>query len=460
MMPRHDQPIVTLPLRQDSAMTRIGTATLALLLVLQSLASAGENEWTYVGLYPEYVTDIIVHPNNPDILYVSAYDVFYDTTREGGIFKTTDHGLTWDTVGFRHYRVNDLAFDPQHPETIWAACDVSGVFRSTDGGEAWENRSEGLYLGGADNHGAIAIAVSPFDPDVLMCGGLCDMGPGWLYRTTNGGEYWEEVDFPYNYCFSKVVFDTSYLERVFALDCTLERVWISEDAGASFRAIPAPDYIMDFALDPFRRDWIWGIGAYSFLYSQDAGSTWVESDSTFPLFWAGSLMVSHDSINTVYARTGGRVLKSTDLGVSWSMLVEGWPTSANFTDAASIVGKSPTELWAGLYYHGILSYTVVDTSSVVESSGPEALGISLELYPNPATSVLYLNLSTGPLNGTFSLYNILGQRVFSTPYSNFKGTRAIRLPTALPSGAYFVTLIPERASTALPMMAYPLVIVK
>jgi len=441
-------------------MSHTGIATLALLLALQSLTSAGENEWTYVGLYPETVTDIIVHPNDPNTLFASAYDVFYDTTREGGIFKTTDHGLTWDTVGFRHYRVNDLAFDPQHPETLWAACDVSGVFRSTDGGEAWENRSEGLYLGGADNHGAIAIAVSPFDPDVLMCGGLCDMGPGWLYRTTNGGEYWEEVDFPYNYCFSKVVFDTSYLERVFALDCTLERVWISEDAGASFQALPAPDYVGDFALDPFRRDWLWCIGYYSFLYSPDAGSTWVEPDSTFPTYGGRFLRINSHRIDVLYAADGVRIFQTETGGTNWSQLVEGWPMPAYGIDAVSLVADLPAELWVGLKYHGILSYTVVDTSSVVESSGPEALGISLELYPNPATNVLYLNISTGPLNGTFSLYNILGQRVFSTPCSNFNGTRAIRLPTALPSGAYFVTLIPERASTALPMMAYPLVIVK
>lgn len=448
-------------------MMRIRVATLALLLALQSLANAGENEWTYVGLYPERVTDIVVHPNDPNILYVSAFDVFYDTTREGGIFKTTDHGLTWDTMGFRHYRVNDLAFDPQHPETLWAACgmfswgEVNGAFRSTDGGSTWERRSEGLYLGGPTGLGVTSIAVSPFDSDLLVCTGANPEGYGWVSRTTNGGELWTEVDVRNN-GYKKVVFDSLFLGRIFVLETFLEVLWVSEDSGATFRTLPAADYIDDYALDPFRRNWLWTISLFSFLYSRDAGSTWVEPDSSFPPdpYWGQFVRVSPDRMNTVYATTLGRVFQTEDAGATWLEFVEGWPTHARTINAISIVASSPTELWAGLKYHGILSYTAVDTSSIIESSGPQALRTNLELYPNPATNILYLSISSGPFSGTFSLYNILGQRVLSIPFSQPSGLQAVHLPQTLPSGTYFGSLTPLGQSRTLPTNAHPVIIVK
>ncbi len=424
-----------------------------------AFAIAGENEWTYVGLYPEYITDIVVHPNNPDILYASAIDTYYDSTREGGIFKTTDHGLTWDTVGFRHMWPQALAFDPQHPETLWAAVHIASTWRSTNGGETWENRSEGLYLGNPDNYGAIDIAVSPFDSDLLLCCGGSDTWDGWLYRTTNGGELWTEID---NIPAYKVVFDTLSLGRVFVLDFVYGTIWISDDSGMTFQRISQEETWVDFTLDPFRLNWLWIIGLYDFLYSQDAGSTWIEPDNTFPPAGHRVLFVrvSPERINTVYATTLGRVFQTEDGGLNWDEFTEGWPTQSRTINTMSVVASSPTELWAGLTYHGILTYTVVDTSSIIESSGPEAQKISLSIYPNPASNILYLNISTGPFSGTFSLYNVLGQSVFSIPISRLNGVRAITLPDALPSGTYFGSCIPQVRRADIPMKAYPVVIVK
>ncbi len=429
-------------------------------LFASSPAYAGENEWTYVGLYPEMVTDIIVHPNNPNILYVSAYDVFYDTTCEGGIFKTTDHGLTWDTLGFRHYRVNDLALDPQHPETLWAACDMAGAWRSTNGGASWENRSNGLPLGGADWLGAVYIAVSPFEPDLLMCAGTSAYAPlGWLCRTTDGGEQWRWVVFDWpRRPFNKVEFDSLSLGRVFADDPAEEIIWVSEDSGSVFHAISAPDYIDDFALDPFRRDWLWCIGPYSFLYSPDAGSTWVEPDTSFPPnpYWGQLVRVSPVRISTIYATDYLRVYQSDDDGLTWLELAEGWQIGN--IKAMSVGVGFPIELWAGI--HGLLSYTVVDTSNAAQLTGSQTLVVGSELYPNPASGVFYLDFSLVPLSSTFSLYNVLGQRVLSVPLPKSNGVHAIHLPGTLPSGIYFGVFSQAQSLETISMKANRIAVVK
>ena len=429
------------------------------------LAIAGENEWTYVGLYPERMTDIVVHPNDPDILYASALDYWFTPILEGGIFKTTDHGLTWDTLGFRDYIVKDLVFDPQHPETLWAGCGVltggdpelGGTFRSTDGGETWERRSEGLFLGGADGFGVTSIDISPFNSNLLMCTGADPAGRGWLARTTNGGGLWTEVGV-YDDALFKVVFDSLWPGRVFA-NSDFE-LWISEDSGATFRYINIG--LADFVLDPFRMNWLWLMEHFRFLYSPDAGFTLFEPDTSFPPegHAGGFVRVVPERINTVYVTTLGRVFQTEDGGLSRLELTEGWPTGFTSINAISVVASSPTELWAGLGYFGILSYTVVDTSNVVESSGPDAQEISLSIYPNPASNILYLNIPSWPYSGTFSLYNVLGQRVFSVSLSQSNGVQAITLPHTLPSGAYFGSFIPRVQQANIPVKTYPVVIVK
>jgi len=448
-------------------MKRFARVVFCAVVVLPIVASAGENEWTYVGLYPQIVQDILVRPNNPDVLYAAASDYWFTPILEGGIFKTTDHGLTWDTLGFQDYLVNDLAFDPQHPETLWAACgmltggevELAGAFRSTDGGNTWERRSAGLFLGGPDGIGVTSIAVSPFDGNLLMCTGADPAGWGWLARTTNGGELWTEVGYP-DAAHGKVLFDSLCPGRVFAT--AYGTLAVSEDSGLTFRYLFEGPCLPDFELDPFRRDWIWGIERESFLYSPDAGSTWIEPDTTFPpepelgLF----VRVSSDRVNTIYATGFGAVFQTQDGGLTWLELYEGWPTQHSSIEGISIVAGGPDELWAGLRDYGILSYTVVDTSSVTESSGTKPVGFGLQIWPNPATSILHISMTPQALSGIFSLYNILGQRVFSIPLSQFDGEQILPLPDALPCGTYFGIFTPARSSLSLSIKANRVVVVK
>jgi photosystem II stability/assembly factor-like uncharacterized protein len=144
---------------------------------------AGES-WTNVGL-PEsqHIGRIIVHPTNPDVVYVAAAGPLYSEGGERGVYKTTNGGRSWDRV-LRHevegreIGVIDAVMDPTDPNTIYAATydkvrlpftfDLGGpgsrLFKTTDGGENWIQIGQGLPEGML---GRIGVDVYHSDPSIL-----------------------------------------------------------------------------------------------------------------------------------------------------------------------------------------------------------------------------------------------------------------------------------------------------
>ena len=118
--------------------------------------------WTHMGLEATRMTGhIVIHPTDPDIVYVAAMGRLWGRNEERGIFKTTNGGRTWnkvlyvdDTTGF-----NDVQMQPGRPDVLYAAAwqrfrygggDMaesgrsSGIFKTTDGGRNWTRLSAGL----------------------------------------------------------------------------------------------------------------------------------------------------------------------------------------------------------------------------------------------------------------------------------------------------------------------------
>lgn len=143
------------------------------------------------------VTDIEGEPSPSKTFYVAASG--------GGIWKTTNNGITFRPI-FEHERVvalGDIAIAPSDPDQIWAGTGEEdsrnsispggGVYKSTDGGMTWEL----MGLEGTEHIGR--IQVHPSNPDIVFVAAL---GALWrsnpergLYRTKDGGETWEQVEF-------------------------------------------------------------------------------------------------------------------------------------------------------------------------------------------------------------------------------------------------------------------------
>ncbi len=144
---------------------------------------AGET-WTNVGLpMSQHIGRIVVHPTNPDIVYVAALGPLYSEGGERGLYKTTNGGRSWERVLHhqaegRDIGVVDAVMDPRDPNTLYAATydkvrlpytfDLGGpgsrLFKTTDGGENWMQIGLGLPEGML---GRIGVDVYERDSNIL-----------------------------------------------------------------------------------------------------------------------------------------------------------------------------------------------------------------------------------------------------------------------------------------------------
>jgi photosystem II stability/assembly factor-like uncharacterized protein len=152
---------------------------------------------------------IAVAPSDPKIIYVGMgeTDIRNDMIPGDGIFKSTDEGKTWHYMGLRDtHSVSNIVIDPQNPDVVYASSmghvfkpgPDRGVFKSTDGGHTWKKI---LFVD--DQTGAINLVMSPSDPNVLYAAmwqairtpySLSSGGPGsGLYKSTDGGAHWTDL---------------------------------------------------------------------------------------------------------------------------------------------------------------------------------------------------------------------------------------------------------------------------
>ena len=166
----------------------------------------GGKSWENMGLKKsEHISKIIVHPENPDIIFVAAQGPLWNKGGERGLYRSADGGKTWQ----QHLAVNewtgvtDIAMDPRNPDLLYAATwqrhrtvaaymgggPGSGIHRSTDGGKTWEKLSSGLP---SSNMGKIGIAISPVNPDIIYAAITLDRRTGGLYMSADRGSSWKK----------------------------------------------------------------------------------------------------------------------------------------------------------------------------------------------------------------------------------------------------------------------------
>ena len=167
----------------------------------------GGRSWTHVGLEAtKHISRVRIHPTNPNVVYVAALgDIFGDST-ERGIFRSTDCGDTWERVLYADETTGaaDLTMDPNNPRimfaTLWEARRKpwnfssggagSAIYRTTDGGDTWEDLSgkKGLPEG---IKGRMGVAASPAKDGRVWA--IIEAEDRGLYRSDDLGETWELI---------------------------------------------------------------------------------------------------------------------------------------------------------------------------------------------------------------------------------------------------------------------------
>jgi photosystem II stability/assembly factor-like uncharacterized protein len=233
--------------------------------------------WTNTGLKESHhVGRIVVHPSNPDVVYVAALGHLYTENPERGIFKTSDGGKTWTksldvVVQGRNVGCVDLVMDPSNPDTLYASAydrlrkpwtyqvggPGSGIYKTTDAGKSWTKLAGGLPAGIL---GRIGLTVYPKNPSILYAMIENANKPGM-----SEADRWQEI---LNGKSSQGMIDGE--------------IYRSDDAGATWRKV-SPDkrsiggapgyYYGQIIVDPAddKTVYILSVGV---LASRDGGKTW------------------------------------------------------------------------------------------------------------------------------------------------------------------------------------------
>ncbi len=216
----------------------------------------GGRTWKHIGLKDtSQVSRIRIHPQNPDLVYVAALGHVYGPNEERGVFRSRDGGQTWQKILYRNNKTGavDLIFDPNNPRIIYAALwefyrtpyslssggPGSGLFKSTDGGDNWQEISHnpGLPKGIL---GIIGITVSLAKPGRLWA--IIEAKDGGVFRSDDGGQTWLKVNEERRlrqraWYYSKIYADPKDPNTVYVLNTGLYR---SIDGGRSYTSIRVP----------------------------------------------------------------------------------------------------------------------------------------------------------------------------------------------------------------------------
>ncbi|MCU1239611.1 MAG: glycosyl hydrolase, repeat [Candidatus Acidoferrum typicum] len=255
----------------------------------------GGKTWQNMGLAAtRLIGRIVIHPRNPDVVYVAALGHLWGSNAERGVYKTTDGGKTWSQVLKINSDtgVSDIAMDPQSPDILYAAAyerrrtpygfngggPDGGIYKTSDGGATWKKLTKGLpYETGGGDIGRIGLDIYRKDPNIVYA--IVQHEKGGTYRSEDKGETWKKMG------------DTN----------------------------PRPSYYSQIRIDPNNDLRIWELGAQMF-YSEDGGKKFATDrvkgiHGDYHAMW-----IDPADSNHMIAGSDGGIHWSYDSGRSWDFV--------------------------------------------------------------------------------------------------------------------------------------------
>ncbi len=280
--------------------------------------------WQKMGLADtHHIGKIVIHPGDPNTVYVAATGHLWGSNPERGVFKTTDGGRTWKKILYKDENTGaiDLVMDPKNPDVLYAAMyqhqrkgwgyngggASSGIFRTMDGGATWTELKNGLPRG---DKGRIGLATFAGDNRVVYAiveadpapAGRGEGGPepvaatgrgrggrgapstegiaarGGVFRSLDSGETWQHMTGlnPRPMYYSRLYVDPKDVNRVYVMGSN-RGVFISDDGARNFTEVfsevHGEDHILWIDPESPNHMVVGGDGGVSISY--DRGATWL-----------------------------------------------------------------------------------------------------------------------------------------------------------------------------------------
>ncbi|MEY3688288.1 MAG: hypothetical protein RIR84_1129, partial [Bacteroidota bacterium] len=166
----------------------------------------GGKTWKNMGLKETVrISRVLIHPSNPNIVYVAALGHTGGPQQERGVFKTIDGGVTWKRILFvdENTGCSDLVLNFANPDEVYAAMwqvemktwnlksggPGSGFYKTSDGGKTWKKLENGLPGGASHSIGKTSIDIAQSNPSTVYA--LVEDKTPSLYKSTDGGESWK-----------------------------------------------------------------------------------------------------------------------------------------------------------------------------------------------------------------------------------------------------------------------------
>ncbi|MFK8008922.1 MAG: WD40/YVTN/BNR-like repeat-containing protein [Saprospiraceae bacterium] len=328
--------------------------------------------WKHKGLEKSrHISRIRIHPRNANIVYASVIGNLYAPNAERGVYRSDDGGDNWKQVLFVNSEAGavDLILDPNNPRILYASTwkikrtpyslesggAGSAIWKSTDGGNSWENISanEGLPKG---TWGISGITVSPVNSERVWA--IIENKDGGVFRSDDGGKTWKKLNSERNlrqraWYYSRIYADSQDEDVVYVLNVRYHK---STDGGRTFKSANAPHgdhHDLWIAPEDPKRMIMADDGGGQVSY--DGGETWSTYHNQPTAQFYRVTTDNHFPYRIYAAQQDNSTIRISHRSSGWSIGEDDWESTAGCECGHIAVDPTDNDIVYGGCYDGLLN---------------------------------------------------------------------------------------------------------